>query len=139
MKLFIPLLILMSLWITEVVAQLPAPGAPTGLTATPKDRQFTLKWTHPSGISTGDISLYEISWYDLNGSRTGDSNLWANSNPTVVEANPHYTFKFRDNGEELFFRLRVFMKSTAGYADPPRRNPRLRSHLQREKTLTSNS
>ena len=117
MKRFIPLLILMSLLITEAVAQLPAPGPPIGLTATPLDRAIKLTWTHPSGISVGDIDAYQINWLDSDGNNRSDTNLWKGSEPTVVEANPHYTTQFRDNGKAHFFRMRVYMKSTAGYAD----------------------
>ncbi|MYC75828.1 fibronectin type III domain-containing protein [Candidatus Poribacteria bacterium] len=117
MKIIISLLILMSLLITEAVAQLPAPGPPIGLRATPGDRQFKLTWTHPSGISVDDIDAYKVEWYDSAGQTTGDNILWENSNPTVVEANPHHTFERRHNGTQYIFKMRVYMKSTAGYSD----------------------
>ena len=46
MKRFIPLLILMSLWITEAIAQheYDAFGAPTNFEATAGDRKVTLSW-----------------------------------------------------------------------------------------------
>ena len=40
MKVVIPFLMLMSLWITEAIAQ----GPPTNVKATPGDRQITLTW-----------------------------------------------------------------------------------------------
>ena len=58
MKLFISLLILMSLVITEAVAQLTAPGPPTEVKATPGDRRVTLSWTAPSNIDPGFTLLY---------------------------------------------------------------------------------
>ena len=113
-KIFIPLLILMSLLITEVVAQVPAPGAPTGITVTPGDSQFTLRWTHPSDISINDISRYHLYYYASVGdtTHTGDSTLWPSGNPGVVEANPYYTRGPIENGTELIFRLRVVRKSS---------------------------
>ena len=119
MKLLIPLLILMSLWITEAVAQKPAPGPPTGVTVTPGDRQYTLRWTHPSGISTDDIDAYYIAFYASVGDTTERSSniLWSNSELTVVESNPYYIWDFQINGIESIFRMRVKMKSNKGYND----------------------
>ena len=61
MKRAIPLLILMSLWITEAVAQSIPPGPPTGLKVTAVgDRQVTLSWTPPSKTGSSDIRYYRI-------------------------------------------------------------------------------
>ena len=119
MKVFTPFLILMSLLITEALAQLPAPGPPIGFTVKPLDRAFKLTWTHPSGISTDDVDWYEVETFDSasGGSRTSNLVLWAADNPTVVEANPHYTRASQTNGKDVFIQMRVYMKSTAGYAD----------------------
>ena len=77
MKLFIPLLILMSLLITEAVAQSP-PGPPTNVTATPGDRQVTLSWTPPSNKGTGlDIIFYQYK-------RDSDTHWRFTSNLSVV-------------------------------------------------------
>ena len=117
MKRFIPLLILMSLWITEAIAQKPAPGPPTGVTLDPGDRQYTLKWTHPSGISIGDIAAYRLIMYNSAGEEIGNSNLWVSTEPTVALPNPHYTQQYLDNGTEYALKLGVYMESSAGYSD----------------------
>ena len=106
--------ILMSLLITEAVAQtsVPAPGPPTGITITPGDRQYTLKWTHPSGISLNDIDVYYIESYDSALNPTGNSLLWSADEPTVVAANPYYTRTLHINGIELIYRLRVRRKTS---------------------------
>ena len=118
MKLFISLLILMSLVITEAVAQLTAPGPPTEVTATAGDRQYTLRWTHPSGISIDDIRAYRITRYNSAGAQIGRRTLLVSSNPTVILPNPHFTREYLDNGTEYAIKLGVSMKSSAGYSDP---------------------
>ena len=62
MKVVIPLLILMSLLITEAVAQNTLPGSPTGLTATSGDRQVHLKWKAPSNTGGSAIRYYRIGY-----------------------------------------------------------------------------
>ncbi|RKU19803.1 hypothetical protein C6500_09770 [Candidatus Poribacteria bacterium] len=59
MKLFIPLLILMSVLITEAVAQ----GPPTNVRATPGDRQIRLTWEPPS--DTGGFSVEGYNYRNL--------------------------------------------------------------------------
>lgn len=66
MKLFIPLLILMSLLITEAVAH--NFGAPTGLTATfVGDRKVTLSWTPPSNTGSHPIQYYRYHVAEIHG------------------------------------------------------------------------
>ena len=60
MKVVTPLLILMSLLITEAVAQNTLPGSPTGLTATSGDRRVHLKWNAPSNTGGSAIRFYRI-------------------------------------------------------------------------------
>ena len=114
---------------TEAVAQtsVPAPGPPTGVTVTPGDRQYTLKWTHPSGISINDIDAYFIEFYDSALNPTGNSLLWADDEPTVVAANPYHTQTLSINGRELIFRLRVKRKSSV---DPNNRDGAFSSYLR---------
>ena len=57
MKVFIPFLILMSLWITQAVAQ--TYGPPTNVTTTPGDRSIMLTWEPPINIPEGEsVTLY---------------------------------------------------------------------------------
>lgn len=110
--------ILMSLLMTEAVAQVPVPGPPIGVTVTPKDRQFTLKWTHPSDISLNDIDGYAMQ-ITTTGNPTSNTTLWADSEPTVAQANPNYTRRFLDNGKEHTVRIRVRRKSSRPLIDAP--------------------
>ena len=82
MKRFIPLLILMSLWITEAVAQ--APGAPTGLRVTAVgDRKITLSWIPPSNTGDSAIRYYRIYYARPDGGGGDDATL-LNGNLTPV-------------------------------------------------------
>ncbi|MDE0689446.1 MAG: fibronectin type III domain-containing protein [Candidatus Poribacteria bacterium] len=60
MKRFIPFLILLSLLITEAVAQ---ELAPPKLTATPGDKKITLNWTVPSNTATRTLNNFS---YEIN-------------------------------------------------------------------------
>ena len=99
MKIVIPFLILMSLLITETVAQ-DTPGPPTNFKVTAGDRQLTLTWTHPSNIDRNDISRYRVR-LSASGLIPSTSTLWPTPNPEAFTENPSYTFTYYDNGTEI--------------------------------------
>ena len=102
MKRFIPVLILISLLITETVAH--NPGSLIGLTVTPGDQRFTLRWTHPSIIDHTDINNFG---YEL---KIGTSQifLWGWTTASIASANPSYTVTGLDNGREYTYQIRAF-------------------------------
>ena len=103
MKIVIPLLILMSLWIliTETVAQ-DTPGPPTNFKVTAGDRQLKLTWAHPSNINIADISRYRVR-SRADGYAPSTRTLWPGptSDPEAFTKNPSYTFTYYDNGTEI--------------------------------------
>ena len=72
-----------------------APGAPTGLGATPGDGQVTLTWTAPASTGGADISGYE---YEQNGSGT-----WVSTGATATS----HTVTGLTNGQAYTFRVRA--------------------------------
>lgn len=113
MKVFIPFLILMSLLITEAVAQ--TRPAPTGFTATAVgDRQVTLSWRPPSNIGTDTIEHYYSVYL------TGvDRTLTTGSNQELVGGNlgvavTSTTIRFTINNT---YQVSVYGEYTSGSGD----------------------
>ena len=103
MKVVIPLLILMSLLITETVAQ-DTPGPPTNFTVTAGDRQIKLTWTHPSNINKDNIDRYRVRFHYAGESLTQET-LWPNHYPAAFTENPSHTLRYLTNGTELTFTI----------------------------------
>ena len=82
---------------------LPAPSAPTALTATPGDKQVTLRWTNPSNSS---ITSYEYSV------DSGDWTAVPSSDATTVT----HTVTGLANGTEYTFRVRAVNSAGDGAA-----------------------
>ena len=72
-----------------------APGAPTGLSASPGDGQVTLSWTAPASTGGADISGYQ---YEQDGSGT-----WTDTGATATS----HTVTGLTNGEVYTFRVRA--------------------------------
>lgn len=110
MKILIPFLILMSLLITEAVAQSvqDAFGPPTGITATAGDRQITLSWRHPSDIDSAEIDEYEIDVVRDPGNPTFFTYLRTTANHASAFAdNPSVTRRFLTNGTKYTLRIQA--------------------------------
>ena len=110
MKIVIPLFILMSLLITEAIAH------PTGtldglLTVEPGDRQFTFRWTHPSGIdfTNPDNFAYQVNIGTVTATHWG----WDNRGNLAI-ANPYLTVRSLTNGREYTYRIRAFHLNADG-------------------------
>ena len=106
MKVVIPLLILMSLLITEAVAQdPPEPDPPQpvrDLTATPGDKQLTLSWKKPVGPSADAVYTYEIS---SDGTTWGT--LLAYGIPNDRRLDTSVTITGLTNGQQYTYRVRA--------------------------------
>ena len=74
-----------------------------------------LRWTHPSGVSIDDILQYLLASPD--GGSERDLHPGPDFHPTAFLENPYYTSGRQTNGSPITYRLRVVMKSTAGYTD----------------------
>ena len=110
MKILIPFLILMSLLITEAVAQSvqDAFGPPTGITATAGDRQITLSWRHPSDIDSAEIDEYEIDVVRDPGNPTFFTYLRTTANHASAFAdNPSVTRRFPYHGTKYTLRIQA--------------------------------
>ena len=110
MKLFMSLLILMSLLITEAVAQFEydAFGAPTNFKVTGADKKVTLSWGFPSDVNSADITSYKVEFYQNSDSL--DFIILNQANyPTAFTENPHWTKEgvLTNNGDNFRFRIQA--------------------------------
>ncbi|MDE0687337.1 MAG: fibronectin type III domain-containing protein [Candidatus Poribacteria bacterium] len=113
MKVFVSLLILMSLLIPEAVAQ--TPGPPTNFRGIGGNRQFTLRWTHPSNVDLADIVGYES---DRNFDTSAPSlDMDRTNDPKAFTANPYFTSPPVTNGNTFQYRIRARTKKGSTYYD----------------------
>ena len=95
-------------------AAVTAPGAPTGLGATPGNTQVTLSWSAPSSNGGAAITGYRVEW------KLSTASTWPTTSPNrATSTTTSHTFTGLTNGTAYNFRVSATNSAGTGTASSP--------------------